>query len=77
MKINLYYLGIFFAAWIPAYWLVGLPLLRKVGASFAYYALAFLLQFVPVLGLTYLLILAYLSIRTSQKSQHTYPDSTA
>lgn len=66
--IDLATLGKIYAVWIPVFWAIYIALSRNLKLSVGHFLFALVAQFVPWVGLIYLLLLAYFNLQRQHRN---------
>jgi len=68
-SIPLHVIGVIYIVWLPLFWILYIPLYRRLrGSKSAHLPLALLVQFIPLIGLIFLLILLYFGLKRDSGS---------
>lgn len=63
MDVDLTTLGTFYIVWIPTFWAAYILLSRRLHLSIGYLVVALVVQFVPLLGVVFLMMLLYFCLK--------------
>jgi hypothetical protein len=72
--IDLATLGVLYTVWIPVFWATYILLSRNLSLSLGYLLFALVAQFIPWLGLVFLMLLVYFDLQRRHRNAKMEPN---